>query len=116
MSGIEIVAGVAAVVTAFNGSVKLYQGWKEKRKERLERKENQNLERSLTIGGATVQKEYDGHFAKLGPEFAVGDGKFSIGSRRCEIERMLIIVVRSRESRAGWICDQVTAHDYHIDN
>lgn len=74
MSGIEIVAGVAAIVTAFNGSVKLYKSWKEKKRERLEAKENQNLEKSLTIGGTTVQREYDGHFAKLGPDFAVGDG------------------------------------------
>jgi preprotein translocase subunit SecA len=81
MSGIEIVAGVAAIVTAFNGSVKLYRSWKEKRKERLEAKENQNLEQSLTIGGTTVQREYDSHFAKLGPKFAVGDGKSLVHAR-----------------------------------
>jgi hypothetical protein len=81
MSGIEIVAGVAAIVTAFNGSVKLYRCWREKRRERMEPKENQNLEQSLTIGGTTVQREYDGHFAKLGPEFAVGDGEFFVHAR-----------------------------------
>jgi len=81
MSGIEIVAGVAAIVTAFNGSVKLYRCWREKRRERMEPKENQNLEQSLTIGGTTVQREYDGHFAKLGSEFAVGDGEFFVHAR-----------------------------------
>ncbi|PMD40909.1 hypothetical protein L207DRAFT_583082 [Hyaloscypha variabilis F] len=95
MSGIEIVAGVAAVVTAFNGSVKLYQGWKEKRKERLERKENQNLERSLTIGGETVQKEYDGHFAKLGPEFAVGDdrGRAELAGYVIKLQHTIITLI-----------------------
>jgi hypothetical protein len=75
MSGIEIVAGVAAVVAAFTESVKLYRSWREKKRERLEAKENQNLERSLTIGGTTVQREYDGYYEKLGPNFAIGDGK-----------------------------------------
>jgi hypothetical protein len=74
MSGIEIVAGVAAVVTAFNGSIKLYRGWRDKKRERAEKAQNQNLELSLTLGAKTVQKEYDGHFARLGPEFAHGDG------------------------------------------
>jgi hypothetical protein len=75
MSGIEIAVGVAAVVTAFNGSAKLYQSWRDKRKERAKNAQNQNLERSLTIGATTVQKEYDGYHAKLGPEFAAGDGR-----------------------------------------
>jgi hypothetical protein len=76
MSGLEIVAGVAAIVGAFNGSVTLYRSWRDKRRERLENAQNQNLERSLRIGGATVQREYDTHFARLGRQFAVGDGMY----------------------------------------
>lgn len=74
MPGLEIVAGVAAIVSAFNGSVTLYRSWRDKRRERLENAQNQNLERSLTTGGTTVQREYDTHFARLGRQFAVGDG------------------------------------------
>jgi hypothetical protein len=74
MSGLEIVAGVAAIVSAFDGSVTLYRSWRDKRRERLENAQNQNLERSLTIGGTTVQREYNTQFAKLGRQFAVGDG------------------------------------------
>jgi hypothetical protein len=76
MSGIEIVVGIAAIVSAFNGSVTLYRSWRDKRRERLENMQNRNLERSLTIGGTTVQGEYDKHFAKLGRQFAAGDGEF----------------------------------------
>lgn len=96
MSGIEIVAGVAAIVTAFNGSVKLYRSWREKQRERLEPKENQNLERSLTIGGTTVQREYDCHFAKLGPELllAMVSSPFILETRK---ECVLIFVTRSSE-------------------
>jgi hypothetical protein len=76
MSGLEIVAGVAAIVSAFNGSVTLYRSWRDERRERLENAQNQNLERSLTIGGTTVQREYDTHFARLGRQFAIGDGMY----------------------------------------
>jgi hypothetical protein len=76
MSGIEIATSVAAIVQAFNESVTLYRSWRDKRRGRLGNAQNQNLERSLTIGGTTVQREYDGHFARLGCKFAVGDGEF----------------------------------------
>ena len=75
MSGLEIVAGVAAIVSACNGSVTLFRSWRDKRRERLGKTQNRNLETSLTVGGTTVQREYDGHFARLGREFAVGDGE-----------------------------------------
>jgi hypothetical protein len=55
MSGIEIVAGIvagiAAVVSAFNGCVTQYRSWREKRRERLKNAQNKKLERSLKIGG-----------------------------------------------------------------
>jgi hypothetical protein len=76
MSGLEIIAGIAAIVSAFNGSVTLFRSWRDKRRERLEETQNQNLDRSLTMGGTTVQREYDGHFARLGHQFAAGDGEF----------------------------------------
>ena len=76
MPVLEIVAGVAAIVSAFNGSVTLYRSWRDKRRERLENAQNQNLERSLTTGGTAVQREYDTHFARLGRQFAIGDGMY----------------------------------------
>jgi hypothetical protein len=94
MSGVEIVAGVAAIVSAFNGSVTLYRSWRGRRRERLENEQNKNLERSLTIGGTTVQREYDGHFARLGQQFAVGDGKTIFARPYWEWRGSFVIYVR----------------------
>lgn len=75
LTGLEIVVGVAGIVAAFNSCVDLYKKWKDKREDRSKSQQNQNLERSLTIGGTSVQQEYNTHFARLGQQFAVGDGK-----------------------------------------
>jgi ABC-type antimicrobial peptide transport system permease subunit len=40
MSGLEIVAAIAGIVGAFNGSVTIYRSWREKKRERLEKEEN----------------------------------------------------------------------------
>ncbi|KAF4625296.1 hypothetical protein G7Y89_g12873 [Cudoniella acicularis] len=102
MSGIEIVAGVAAVVQAFNGSVTLYRSWRDKRRERLENAQNQNLERSLTIGGTTVQREYDGHFARLGREFAVGDDRAKAELTGYVIKLQHTIITMMTESNSSF--------------
>jgi hypothetical protein len=52
----DTVLAVAGIVSAFNGSVTLYRSWRDKRRERLENAQNQNLERSLTIGGTTPSR------------------------------------------------------------
>ena len=74
MSGLEVVALVAGIVSAFAGSASLFREWREKRKERKSQAQNANLQRSLTSGGSQVQGEYDQDFARLGRRFAVGDG------------------------------------------
>ena len=75
MIGLVIVVGVAGIVAAFNSCVDLYKKWKHKREDRSKSPQNQNLERSLTLGGTSVQQEYNTHFARLGQQFARGDGE-----------------------------------------
>ena len=95
MSGLEIVAGVCAIVSAFNGSVNLFRAWREKRTERREKEQNQNLERSLTIGGTTIQGEYDVHFARLGQQFAIGDGEsLCLELLLCQLRAIILSVRR----------------------
>jgi len=74
MAGLEIVAAITGIVSAFNGSITLYRSWRDKRRERRNA-QNQDLERSLSLGRTTVQQEYNVHFARLGQRFAIGDGK-----------------------------------------
>jgi hypothetical protein len=76
MPVLEVVAAVAGIVSAFNGSVNLYRSWRDKKRERRLNSQNQNLETSLVAGSTTVRNEYNAHFARLGQRFAAGDGTF----------------------------------------
>ena len=76
MSGVEVVAAVAGIVSAFQASVTLYPLWRDRRMGRRRLLENQILENSLSQGAFAVQTEYDRGFARLGERFAVGDGMY----------------------------------------
>ena len=77
MSGIEVVALVAGIVSAFTGAGTLFRSWRRDRKERQRQEKNQHLEQALVKGSSDVQKTYDDDFRRLGPMFARGDGMAS---------------------------------------
>ena len=77
MSGIEVVALVAGIVSAFTGAGSLFRSWRRDRKERQRQEKNQHLEQALVKGSSDVQKTYDDDFRRLGPMFARGDGMAS---------------------------------------
>ena len=74
MSGMEVVALVAGIVSAFSGATNLYRSWRKDKKERREKKANQRLEKVLGENGHQVQKSYDDDFRRLGAVFTRGDG------------------------------------------
>ena len=74
MSGLEVIAAVTGIISAFTASVKMFQDWREKKKQRKRDSQNAELALSLASGGRAVQQEYDQHFARLGRRFAMGDG------------------------------------------
>jgi len=67
MSGLEIAGFVVAIVSAFAGTMSVWQNRSSKGKKASA------LERSLTRNPRHVQDEYDRHFASLGQRFARGD-------------------------------------------
>ena len=78
MSGIEVVAAVAGIVSAFAGATSLLRDWKGKRDKKKQARLVQGaelLERSLVVSGPRVQTEYDTGFSRLGATFARGDGE-----------------------------------------
>ena len=77
MSGIEVVALVAGIVSAFAGAGSLFSNWRRDRKERQKQEKNQQLEQALVKGSSDVQRTYDDDFRRLGPMFARGDGMTS---------------------------------------
>ena len=76
MSGIEVVALVAGIVSAFGGAAELYKTWRDRRKERRENKENTQLHQLVQSSSLQIRQEYDNDFRRLGKVFARGDGLF----------------------------------------
>ena len=79
MSGLEIAASVAAIVSAFSGATSLFRSWRNDRrksKKAVSAARDEDLETSLVKGERRTREEYDADYAKLGRAFAIGDGIF----------------------------------------
>lgn len=74
MSGLEVLAAVTGLVSAFNGSLSLYRSWRDMEEDRMSDEQNRQLEYSLYIGSTTIQQEYDRCYSRLGHRFSSGDG------------------------------------------
>ncbi|KAI4655471.1 hypothetical protein J4E93_000183 [Alternaria ventricosa] len=82
MSGLEIVAAVSAVVSAFHGGSELLKLVKQKRRARKARDQGQQeweeeqLQDSLIAGEQQIALRYKQDQRELGDYVRVGDGKF----------------------------------------
>lgn len=78
MSGLEIAASVAAIVSAFTGATNLFRSWRSSRRNKARASSSAprdtDVETSLVRGSQRTQQEYDADYARLGRVFAVGDG------------------------------------------
>ena len=75
MSGLEVVALVAGISAAFTGAAQLHRTWKDSRRDRRNKRENQQLQQLVSTGGPRVQQAYDDNFRRMGESFARGDRK-----------------------------------------
>lgn len=73
MSGLEVLAAVTSIVSAFNGSLSLYRTWRDTRADRASDQQNYQLDCSLYNGATAIQQEYDRCYARLGHRFSSGD-------------------------------------------
>jgi hypothetical protein len=78
MSGLEVVALVAAIVSAFASAEGLVAKFRKKRLLRRMNKDNEDTQLVLSSAGSRVQREYDTDFRRLGSQFAKGDGENSL--------------------------------------
>ena len=74
MSGLEVAALVAGIISAYTGAATLYRKWRSDRQARRQQLQNERLDQSLVQGRADVQARYDNDFRRLGAIFARGDG------------------------------------------
>jgi hypothetical protein len=77
MSGLEVVALVVGIVSAFSGTASFLRELKKKRKDKSAHKSEriQRLQKALCLAPPEIQQEYDQDFARIGRRFAVGDGE-----------------------------------------
>lgn len=76
MFGLEVVAVIAGIISAYTGSHVAFQKWQKGRESRLHNKQYLKLNNSLVAGSSTIQQTYK-HFARLGKLFAVGDSELN---------------------------------------
>ncbi|KAF2828877.1 hypothetical protein CC86DRAFT_404751 [Ophiobolus disseminans] len=75
MSGLEVVALVAAIISAFSGTASYLKERKKRKEEKAEakRKAMQSLELAVISAPPQIQVEYDRDFTRIGAKFASGD-------------------------------------------
>lgn len=74
MSGLEVVAVVASIVSAYGAASTLYGEWRRRKRKRKQESANKKLKQLMKTGGAEVREEYDRNFRRLGRAFEKGDG------------------------------------------
>lgn len=79
MSGLEVVALVVGIVSAFSGTASFLSELKKRKKEKARNKaeELEKLRDDVKQAPPQIQKEYDMDLARIGPKFAAGDCKFA---------------------------------------
>jgi hypothetical protein len=84
MSGLEVVASIAAIVSGFASGYDMFRDWQEKRRrvkktkqkgEKKTKSRSEEIEEKLRDTGQLIRQEYNRDFNRLGMRFAVGDGK-----------------------------------------
>ncbi|KAI4956413.1 hypothetical protein J4E91_000624 [Alternaria rosae] len=75
MSGLEVVALVVGIVSAFSGTASFLRELKKKKKDESSQKpiRIQRLQKAVELAPPEIQQEYDHDFARIGRRFAVGD-------------------------------------------
>ena len=78
MSGLEVVALVAAITSAFSSAGSFLTARKNRKEEKARRKveEMEKLQNAVTLAPVQIQGEYDRDFARVGTRFAVGDCEY----------------------------------------
>jgi cation transport ATPase len=78
MSGLEVAALVAAIVSAFVGTASFLQERKKRKAEKAARKRSEMDKLQLAVMSAPYQirQEYEYDIVRIGGRFASGDGKY----------------------------------------
>lgn len=81
MSGLEIVALVPAILSAYCAASSEYKAWRTRKKKRAKEAQNAALQTSLDNSGTIIQSQYKLDVQHLGHVFEKGDGKCGISNK-----------------------------------
>lgn len=101
MSGLEIVALVPAILSAYCAASSEYKAWRTRKKKRAKEAQNAALQTSLDNSGTIIQSQYKLDVQHLGHVFEKGDGKCGISNK----ERRVLTFVS--EIGCGALKDQL---------
>jgi hypothetical protein len=74
MSGLEVIALIPTIISAFGAISVEYREWRKQRVERAYKRKNLQLQKSLAGNGGAVQAGFDYGLTAVGPAFLEGDG------------------------------------------
>ncbi|KAJ5360088.1 hypothetical protein N7517_009279 [Penicillium concentricum] len=105
MSGLEIVALIPAIVSAFGTISVEYRAWRKQREDRRNKDKNLALQKRLAGNGETVQNEYDEDLRLLGPAFQRGDsiGRESLMHHLIILQSSVISLLRDRQNDISYM-------------
>ncbi|KXG50257.1 uncharacterized protein PGRI_062240 [Penicillium griseofulvum] len=105
MSGLEIIALIPAIVSAFGTISVEYRDWRKRRDDRRNKSKNVALQKLLAGNGETVQNEYDEDLRLLGPVFQRGDstGRESLMHHLIILQSTVISLMRDRHNDMSYL-------------
>ncbi|KAL3473424.1 hypothetical protein BJX99DRAFT_233702 [Aspergillus californicus] len=105
MSGLEVVALIPAIVSAFGTISVEYREWRKRRDDRRSQSKNVALQKRLTGNGEAVQDEYDEDLRLLGPVFRRGDstGRESLMQHLIILQSTVISLLRDRQNDLSYL-------------
>lgn len=75
----EVVMLVTSIVSAYSSTASYLRARRRRKKNKARKRKNAlgKLRDAVNTAPAEIQQEYDNDFARIGPEFATGDGQFN---------------------------------------
>ncbi|KAL5339665.1 hypothetical protein BJX70DRAFT_397608 [Aspergillus crustosus] len=105
MSGLEIVALIPAIVSAFGAISVEYRDWRKRRDDRRNQSKNVALQKLLAGNGEAVEDEYEEDLRLLGPVFRRGDstGRESLMHHLIILQSTVISLLRDRQNDISYL-------------
>ncbi|KAL2793062.1 hypothetical protein BJX66DRAFT_306601 [Aspergillus keveii] len=105
MSGLEIIALLPTIISAFGAISVEYREWRKQRADRAHQRRNLHLQRSLAGNVGAVQGEFDEALRAVGPALRKGDGvaREALMNHLIVLQSTVISLLRDRQNVASYL-------------